>query len=49
MGLLGRDLADSFGVLMFEMFCGQLPFLSTKAIDLVHCHIAVRPPQPEVV
>lgn len=29
------------------MFCGQLPFTSRSALELVHCHIAARPPTPE--
>lgn len=40
---------DSFGVLLFEMICGRLPFPSTDPTELVHCHIAQRPPQPEFV
>jgi serine/threonine protein kinase len=37
----------SFGVLLFEMFCGRLPFPSNDPTELVHCHIAARPPLPE--
>jgi serine/threonine protein kinase len=44
-----NDDTDSFGVLLFEMFCGQLPFLSKSPLELVHCHIAARPPSPERV
>jgi hypothetical protein len=31
------------------MFCGQLPFTSKSPLELVHCHIAARPPPPEKV
>jgi hypothetical protein len=37
----------SFGVLLFEMFCGRLPFPSNDPTELVHAHIATRPPLPE--
>jgi serine/threonine protein kinase len=38
---------DSFGVLLFEIICGRLPFPSNDPTELVHCHIATRPPLPE--
>jgi serine/threonine protein kinase len=50
--LLGRRMdgcVDSFGVLLFEMMCGRLPFLGNDPTELVHCHIATRPPSPESV
>jgi histidine kinase len=31
------------------MFCGRLPFLSTDPIELVHAHIAQKPPLPESI
>ncbi|GAA6133305.1 AAA family ATPase [Oceaniserpentilla sp. 4NH20-0058] len=36
----------SFGVTMFELITGELPFLVTEAIEWFHCHIAKRPKAP---
>jgi predicted ATPase/signal transduction histidine kinase/tRNA A-37 threonylcarbamoyl transferase component Bud32 len=30
----------SFGVTLYELLTGQLPFISNDAMELVHCHIA---------
>ncbi|MCT7961806.1 trifunctional serine/threonine-protein kinase/ATP-binding protein/sensor histidine kinase [Laspinema sp. D1] len=35
----------SWGVTCYELFTGQLPFISEDAIELVHCHLA-KPPIP---
>ncbi|QIR41600.1 AAA family ATPase [Tolypothrix sp. PCC 7910] len=35
----------SLGVTFFELLTGQLPFISTDAMDLVYCHIAKQPPK----
>ncbi len=34
----------SLGVTFYEMLTGELPFKSTEALELVHCHIAKIPP-----
>jgi serine/threonine protein kinase len=34
----------SFGVTLFELFTGHLPFNTDDPIELVHCHIAKQPP-----
>jgi serine/threonine protein kinase len=48
-GIIVCAIIDSFGVLLFEMFCGRLPFPFVDPTELVHCHIAARPPLPEAV
>jgi PAS domain S-box-containing protein len=35
----------SFGITLYEMLTGTLPFTATDAIEWIHCHIA-RPPAP---
>ncbi|MFB2983672.1 AAA family ATPase, partial [Microseira sp. BLCC-F43] len=43
----GIDYRSDFynlGVMLFELFTGQLPFQSDDAMELVHCHIAKQPP-----
>ncbi|WP_066423620.1 ATP-binding sensor histidine kinase [Anabaena sp. 4-3] len=37
----------SLGVTFFELLAGELPFTSNDPIELVYCHIAKQPPQPE--
>ncbi|CAA7614442.1 ATPase [Magnetospirillum sp. LM-5] len=39
----------ALGVLLFEMFCGRRPFLSDDPVELVHFHVALQPPSPELV
>jgi predicted ATPase/GAF domain-containing protein/anti-anti-sigma regulatory factor len=39
----------SFGVTMYEMVTGRLPFQTTDVMDLVHSHIARTPPPPHEV
>ncbi|MFB2896049.1 AAA family ATPase [Aerosakkonemataceae cyanobacterium BLCC-F50] len=34
----------SLGVTFFQLLTGQLPFQAEEAIELVHCHIAQKPP-----
>ncbi|MEB3355657.1 MAG: AAA family ATPase [Synechococcales bacterium] len=34
----------AFGVTLFELLTGQLPFPSTDPMELVYCHIAKQPP-----
>jgi predicted ATPase/signal transduction histidine kinase len=34
----------SLGVTLYELLTGQLPFLTSDAMELVHCHLAKRPP-----
>ena len=36
----------SLGVTFYELLTGQLPFESTDALELVHCHIAKQPIPP---
>ena len=36
----------SLGVTFYEILTGQLPFSTTKAMELVHCHIAKKPIPP---
>jgi predicted ATPase/signal transduction histidine kinase/tRNA A-37 threonylcarbamoyl transferase component Bud32 len=36
----------SLGATFYELFTGQLPFETTDAMELVHCHIAKHPPPP---
>ncbi|MCL1463961.1 ATP-binding sensor histidine kinase [Argonema galeatum] len=36
----------SLGVTFYEMLTGQLPFITTDALELVHCHIAKQPITP---
>ncbi len=36
----------SLGVTFYELLARQLPFQSTDAMELVHCHIAVNPTPP---
>ncbi|MCJ8282726.1 MAG: serine/threonine-protein kinase PknK [Rivularia sp. ALOHA_DT_140] len=33
----------AFGVTLFELLTGELPFVSDDAMELVHCHIAKQP------
>jgi len=37
----------SFGVVMYEMLTGRLPFRSTDAMELIHSHMAVPPLPPK--
>jgi serine/threonine protein kinase len=37
----------SLGVVLYELLLGRLPFPSQDATELVHCHIAQRPPSPK--
>ncbi|MCP4129804.1 MAG: AAA family ATPase [bacterium] len=36
----------SFGITLYEMFVGNVPFSSKDQMELVHCHIAVMPVAP---
>ena len=36
----------AFGVTLYEMLTGVLPFSATDPIEWVHCHLAKRPPAP---
>ena len=36
----------SLGVTFYELLTGQLPFVSTDPMELVHCHIARKPTPP---
>ncbi|WP_254568459.1 AAA family ATPase [Oscillatoria sp. HE19RPO] len=39
----------SLGFTFYELLTGQLPFESTDALELVHCHIAKQPIPPHLV
>ncbi|MBD1840370.1 AAA family ATPase [Coleofasciculus sp. FACHB-64] len=39
----------SLGVTLYEMLVGKLPFETTDAMELVHCHIAKQPIPPHVL
>ncbi len=36
----------SLGVTFYEILCGELPFIATDPMELVHCHIAKTPISP---
>lgn len=35
----------SLGVVLFELFTGQLPFTQTDPLELIHAHLAMTPPR----
>ena len=39
----------SLGVTLYELLTGELPFLSTDPLELVHCHIAKAPIPPHQI
>lgn len=39
----------SFGVTLYEILTGQLPFPVTDAMELVHCHLAKEPVPPHML
>lgn len=39
----------SLGVIFYEMLTGQLPFQANDPLELVHCHIAKKPPLPQSI
>jgi len=39
----------SLGVTFYEMLTGQLPFQSSDALEIIHCHIAKTPVPPHLV
>ncbi|MCC3454140.1 AAA family ATPase [Microcoleus sp. PH2017_08_TRC_O_A] len=39
----------SLGVTFYELLTGQLPFETTDALELVHCHIAKVPISPNII
>jgi predicted ATPase/signal transduction histidine kinase len=42
-GLDYRTDFYSFGISLYELFCGELPFQMSDPLELVHCHIAQVP------
>jgi serine/threonine protein kinase len=39
----------SLGILLYQLLCDRLPFVTTDALEMVHCHIAKRPIPPQVI
>ncbi|HMG20231.1 MAG TPA: AAA family ATPase, partial [Kofleriaceae bacterium] len=39
----------AFGVTLFELLTGRLPFLDSDMLAIVHSHLAVRPPSPDSI
>jgi predicted ATPase/signal transduction histidine kinase len=39
----------ALGATFYEMLTGRVPFLAADAMELVHCHLAVRPTPPRYV
>jgi histidine kinase len=39
----------AFGVTLFEMLTGRLPFTDSDTLSIVHAHLAVRPPAPHAI
>ncbi|HET7504204.1 MAG TPA: AAA family ATPase [Kofleriaceae bacterium] len=39
----------AFGVTLFELLTGRLPFVETDVLSIVHAHLAVRPPAPHTI
>jgi predicted ATPase/signal transduction histidine kinase/tRNA A-37 threonylcarbamoyl transferase component Bud32 len=39
----------AFGVTLFELVTGRLPFVDTDILSIVHAHLAVRPPAPDTI
>mgnify|MGYP000937134844 FL=1 len=39
----------SLGVILYQIFTGRLPFESDDPLELVHCHIAIKPVPPSTV
>src|ERR1044071_732789 len=39
----------AFGVTLFELLTGRLPFIDTDILSIVHAHVAVRPPAPDEI
>jgi predicted ATPase/signal transduction histidine kinase/tRNA A-37 threonylcarbamoyl transferase component Bud32 len=39
----------AFGVTLFELLTGRLPFTDTDSLSIVHAHLAVRPPAPHTL
>ena len=39
----------AFGVTLFELLTGRLPFIDTDILSIVHAHVAVRPPAADLI
>lgn len=39
----------SLGVTLFQLLTGVRPFQSNEALELIHCHIARKPPNPQEI
>ncbi len=39
----------SFGITLYEIIAGHLPFHTSDAMELVHCHLAIVPPPPHLL
>lgn len=39
----------SLGVTLFEFFTGSKPFTAKDNLELIHCHLAIEPPNPQSI
>ncbi|WP_258104292.1 ATP-binding sensor histidine kinase [Marinoscillum sp. MHG1-6] len=39
----------SLGVVLYELFTGQLPFQQTDPLEIIHAHLALRPTTPSAI
>jgi len=37
----------SYGVVLYEMVTGSLPFVASDALEWIHCHVARQPVPPD--
>lgn len=39
----------SLGILLYQLLCDRLPFVTNDALEMVHCHIAKQPMPPQTI
>lgn len=39
----------SLGVMLYQLLCDRLPFVTSDALEMVHCHIAKQPIPPQAI